>query len=571
LTQARVQGDVVLRGEVAGEAFERHFTVELIAEPGEANAFVPRLYASVAIAELEASMDEGARRRSIDLSTRYNVASRYTSLLVLESPAMFAAFGLDNRRGAPEWTGELESQKSESAGEGAELEEALGDASSEGSVGHGARGSGPSSARAARPEASSGAPDADSLEPERVRSRPSESPHQAAPGDAHAPADPGPHAAPAPSSQPTGPDDNPYAENEATARSAPNDERDEPSPRADRDERAEAEMTERNLPHQPLELPERRLIPMRKVWDRMARIDAPARLLSVTAPERRQSLELRARANNESRDALRNLYVVDFLAEDLESATRAAERWSEKDPLDVDALTARADLAAQRGERELAIRILGSVVDVRPGDYKAQWRLARLHRWAGHPERGCRHSLAVAQLMLRDAKLVNEAVGCARDVGLGRVADDLLAALEPNVRREVLGLLLRRRPSDELSGDFRVLASWQGAEHDVDVAILNPEGYRISWLGAPTRAVITANDVLSVHREGLALRGAPPGQYAIEVTRSSSAKGAIRGNLLLSIANSERNVPFVIEGERTRVATVTLRNEARLVPLHGWE
>ena len=120
LTQARVQGDVVLRGEVAGEAFERHFTVELVAEPGEANAFVPRLYASVAIAELEASMDEGARRRSIELSTRYNVASRYTSLLVLESPAMFAAFGLDNRRGAPEWTGELESQKSESAGEGAE-------------------------------------------------------------------------------------------------------------------------------------------------------------------------------------------------------------------------------------------------------------------------------------------------------------------------------------------------------------------------------------------------------------------------------------------------------------------
>jgi hypothetical protein len=83
--------------------------------------------------------------------------------------------------------------------------------------------------------------------------------------------------------------------------------------------------------------------------------------------------------------------------------------------------------------------------------------------------------------------------------------------------------------------------------------------------------VITANDVLSTQREGLALRGAPPGQYAIEVTRSSSAQGPIRGNLLLSIANAERNVPFVIEGDRTRVATVTLRNEARLVPLHGWE
>jgi hypothetical protein len=559
LTQARVQGDVVLRGEVAGEAFERRFTVDLVAERGEANAFVPRLYAGVAIGELEASMDESARRRSIELSTRYNVASRYTSLLVLESPAMFAAFGLDNHRGAPEWSGELESQKSESEGEIAEPEETLGDASAEDGVGRSAPGSGVSTRRAARPAASSGAPGADASEAdaerlERARSRSSE---------------PAPQAAPAPASNVAGPDDNPYTETEPKARRAPSDERDEPNLGGDRDE--PAEMSERDLLRQPLELPERRLIPMRRVWDRLARIDAPARRLSVTAPERRQSLALRAQANAESRDALRNLYVFDFLADDLESATRAAERWSEKDPLDVDALTARADLAAQRGERELAIRILGSVVDVRPGDYKAQWRLARLHRWQGHPERGCRHSLAVAQLMLRDAKLVSEAVGCARDVGMGPVADELLAALAPDVRGEVLGRVLRRQPRDELSGDFRVLASWQGAEHDVDVAILNPEGYRISWLGAPTRAVITANDVLSVNREGLALRGAPPGQYAIEVTRSSSAPGAIRGNLLLSIANSERNVPFVLEGERTRVATVTLRNEARLVPLNSWE
>src|SRR4029079_17296428 len=64
---------------------------------------------------------ESARRRSIELSTRFNVASRYTSLLVLESPAMFKAFGLDNRRQAPEWSGTRESQKSETWGGQAEL------------------------------------------------------------------------------------------------------------------------------------------------------------------------------------------------------------------------------------------------------------------------------------------------------------------------------------------------------------------------------------------------------------------------------------------------------------------
>jgi hypothetical protein len=318
-------------------------------------------------------------------------------------------------------------------------------------------------------------------------------------------------------------------------------------------------------------MPQRRLVPMRRVWDRLAKIDVPATLLTAAAPERRQSIELRARQDAESRDALRSLFVVDLLAGDLDAAARAAQRWAEKDPLDVDALTARADLAAQRGDRELAIRILGSVVDVRPADYKAQWRLARLHRWAGHPERGCRHSLAVAQLMLRDAKLVSEAVGCARDVGQGRVADDLLAAVEPGVRGEVERLAERRRTSDELSGDFRVLASWQGSEHDVDVAILSPDGHRVSWLGAPTRAVITASDVLSREREGLALRGAPPGEYAIELVRSSSAQGPIRGKVQLLIANAERTVPFALDGDRARVATVRLRNEARLVPIDAGE
>src|SRR5690606_7438801 len=67
MTAPRVRGDVVLSGDVAGEAFERRYPVDIVASPGAANAFVPRLYAAVAIAELEGSMDESARRRSIEL------------------------------------------------------------------------------------------------------------------------------------------------------------------------------------------------------------------------------------------------------------------------------------------------------------------------------------------------------------------------------------------------------------------------------------------------------------------------------------------------------------------------
>ena len=101
--------------------------------------------------------------------------------------------------------------------------------------------------------------------------------------------------------------------------------------------------------------------------------------------------------------------------------------------------------------------------------------------------------------------------------------------------------------------------------------IVHPDGYRVSWLGAPTRAVISANDVLSVQREGLGLRGAKPGQYAIELVRSSASPGSIRGSVQLQVADAQRSVPFVLEGQRARVATITLRSEERLVPLDAWE
>jgi hypothetical protein len=526
LTSPRVQGDVVLRGEVAGEGIEQRYPIEVVATTSQGNAFVPRLYAAVAIANLEASMDDAARRESIELSLRFNVASRYTSLLVLESPAMFKAFGLDNRRRAPEWSGDRESEKSETANE------------TPADADVGATSGGLGAPRAAMKASSS----KDEL---RAKER-----NQSLDGDDGAvdfsePKKAGraaPGSAPAPS----------------RAESAANDwafdrERLEPEP----------------PPSPVLELPpvrQRRMIPMRRVWDRIGSIDSPPRLLDATSPARRATLESLEREQEQSRQALKGLYVDAFLAGELERAAGFADRWSTKDPLDVDALTARADLAAQRGQRDLAIRILGSVVDVRPGDYKAQWRLARLHRWAGRAERGCRHSLAVAQLMLRDAKLVAEAVSCARDVGQSTWVNDLLDALSPDVRDAVKRLDTIRTAGNELSGDFRARAEWGGAEHDLDLVILHPDGYRVSWLGAPTQAVITATDVNSMHREGLALRGTAAGQYAVELVRSSPTSGVVRGSLELYVGNQRRTIPFLLEGDRVRVATAKLRLQSRLVP-----
>jgi hypothetical protein len=75
------------------------------AAPG--NAFVPRLFAAAKIAELERTGGALAKPMIVELSKRFAVASQFTSLLVLESEAMFKAFGLDRGSVAPTFTGEV--------------------------------------------------------------------------------------------------------------------------------------------------------------------------------------------------------------------------------------------------------------------------------------------------------------------------------------------------------------------------------------------------------------------------------------------------------------------------------
>jgi hypothetical protein len=199
------------------------------------------------------------------------------------------------------------------------------------------------------------------------------------------------------------------------------------------------------------------------------------------------------------------------LAGDVDKARPLAERWSQKEPLDPEGLTARADLAARSGDRELAIRILGSVGDVRPDDIKSQKRLARLHRWAGRPKVSCRHSIAIAQLRTKDSKLLAEAVRCGRQTGESYMVDDMLSAAEDKVRKAAEALIAKSKDDeDKLRGDLKLEATWSSGGHDLDLALLHPDGRRVSWLGAPTRSVITATDVQSESREGLALRAAAP-------------------------------------------------------------
>jgi len=104
--QRDVEGDIVLKGTVAGEKFEQRYPIKLAVSAGAGNRFVPRLWASLAIDQLERKGKGEDRARIVALSQGYGVMSKETSLLVLESQAMFDAFGVDRAVPAAKFTGQ---------------------------------------------------------------------------------------------------------------------------------------------------------------------------------------------------------------------------------------------------------------------------------------------------------------------------------------------------------------------------------------------------------------------------------------------------------------------------------
>jgi len=101
-----VAGDVVVKGTVGGETFEQRYPLKLAVSTKAGNGFVPRLWATLAIEQLERKGAGENRDRVVALSQGYGVMSKETSLLVLESQAMFDAFGVDRAVPAAKWTGQ---------------------------------------------------------------------------------------------------------------------------------------------------------------------------------------------------------------------------------------------------------------------------------------------------------------------------------------------------------------------------------------------------------------------------------------------------------------------------------
>lgn len=87
-------GNVKLSGTLDGKPYQLVVPIEWSEAPERQNPLVPRLWASARINQLEAETADKAPKELIELSKRFHVMSRATSLLALENAQMFAEFGI---------------------------------------------------------------------------------------------------------------------------------------------------------------------------------------------------------------------------------------------------------------------------------------------------------------------------------------------------------------------------------------------------------------------------------------------------------------------------------------------
>lgn len=534
-----IDGSIKLRGRVADERFEQTYPIKIVASTSSGNAFVPRLYAAAKIAELERTGGQTSKLASIELSKRFAVASRFTSLLVLESEAMMNAFGLERTSLAPSFTGEVTAQSSTAdATNEAELDEeakkesaegalaaadSLGDLGSANGVGGATRG----------PGGFAGAPP------------PSPAPTTASPAKPSraAPMDPFESA--------------PAAEAQSESKAAPKARRfDDDSPWGSP---ARDESWGRR----------RRLVAMKKIFERKASFEATNTLAVQNAPKLLLA-ESELSATPNSRDKTVNLFALYSTAGRIGEAQELTSKWAGRDALDPDALLARSDLAARQGDRERAIRILGGLADVRPGDRTMQTRLADLHEAAGNRALACEHRIALADMASDDAKLVSEAIRCANALGMTDLASLLRLDASTPVRAALDKLLEQAAPvaNATVRGDIQASAEWTGGV-DLDIGLIDAQGRRTSWLGAGGKAVVNSRDATSTRTETIGLTNALSGSYVVEIARASGTdvNVPVRGELTLKLAGETRKVPFLLTGTRAEVGTMRVFFTSRLVPL----
>jgi hypothetical protein len=541
-------GDLVLRGKLGGDPFEARWPIDVRATADEGNAWAARTWAAQRVADDERAGDDASRAEAAALSHRFRVPSRFTSLLVLESEAMFHAFGIARSESAFEWTGENEAHGTDVTTADDEKRK-----DEEGAVGFGAGGAGAGGGAAQGSLGILGALDSVAA------------PKKSAPQEDNAnPYGGATRAAPSPPPSPVAgaPILGPTTAASAFVQAAP------------------APTWAPSQP-QPIRRPEPRARPgrwMRRVWFRTATVAADDRPPVDTTKLEAARVALAGSPDLRQRHAdLAKLLVREGNVEDLEAV---ATRWASRDPLDPDLLTVRAAARAWRGDRDGAMRVLSGMLASPATASSAQadiaTSLARAEERALHADTACALRVSAAESKPEDVDVVAAAVACERGRGADVSATRWLTSAKDDAMRSRVSaaaakLLTTTRPEDALFGDVVVDATWDaGAGADLDVAVIDPSGKRMSWASAARS--VRARDCTSRTHEALAVSSGAAGAFIVEVVRAEGREGTlpVSGKLRITSLGRTQTVPFTLVGQRDQVARVDVRFESRLESLSSW-
>jgi len=569
-----VSGDVVLRGTtVDGAPVERRFPISIRAERPEPG-FISRLFAKAHIDHLE--LVGGPAQEIIDTSRRMRVASRLTSWIVLENQRMYDRFNVQ-RTTIGDWDGQAATfteiaaaeQKEDADDEAASLDalESLGylaAGESGGTAGRGGLGdlqgaggggksggssygptpSGAAATSAAAPpakKASRSADDADYGDESRAKGKAEEKESAKIAYDESAPV-----AQPAPATEPSAGLGTAYGTGTGYGYGG--------APIA-RNEYEDPWRCRRG-----------------PVYDIQITRSSGAGVGAAQI----DSLAAEVRAKPLSRQAHRRYVGALARAGRVEEMLVAADAWRKADPLDGGALAAYADALARRGDRAIALRAYASIAEVDPRKAANHLRVAEAFEALGAFDAAAAHRRTAAALdpkgrdesMLRylfclaaarmNALLDVEAEAVLGDPALRKVRGGVLA-LQAGARRGVLP----ERSATPLRGELIAKLSGVRSPGDIDLAVLDPAGRRVSGLW-PRGA--TSIDLPGADGETLALKGLVNGRYKILVSTAGGAPPygqAVTGSVTIRVRDQRQTFPFSFSGTDAVVAEVRYQKRDR--------
>lgn len=257
----------------------------------------------------------------------------------------------------------------------------------------------------------------------------------------------------------------------------------------------------------------------------------------------------------------------------LDELAEALDRWSTRDPLDAEVIMSRADLAARRGDRDGALRIMsGSLAATALSDKDAFTYasvVARDYERLGLRE-GCAFFVTAAELRPTDNEAIARAMTCERAAGHAPSAERWLTNADPAKRTAIASALAKvaAEKTETATGDIVVAASWEGGG-DLDLAIVDPAGRRAA---AVTRMRgVRVEGAQARDHETVALSSGDAGTFLVEVARATSGESLppMTGKVTIRAFGQSQTIPFTLTGARTVVGRVDARWEAELVPVES--